>query len=78
MFVFKVRLHTISLLVFRADGLRWPTRGLRRVGSVEVDAAESRGFHVLLWRAGDLGYCLVSDVDGEALVALAGRIADAR
>jgi anti-sigma factor RsiW len=77
-FVWKHKLHTLSLFVFRGDGLRWPTRGLRRVGAVEVDAAESRGFHVLLWRAGDLGYCLVSDVDGEALVALAGRIAAAR
>jgi len=76
-FVFKVRLHTISLLVFRADGLPWPTRGLERVGPLSVAAESSRGFNVLLWRDGELGYCLVSDVGRADLDALAVRIATA-
>jgi anti-sigma factor (TIGR02949 family) len=76
-FVFKVRLHTISLFVFRADGLPWPTRGLERVGPLEVDAKVSRGFNVLMWRDGELGYCLVSDVGRADLDALAVRIATA-
>ena len=76
-FVFKVRLHTISLFVFRADGLPWPTRGLERVGPLAVDAQVSRGFNVLLWRDGELGYCLVSDVNRADLDALAVRIATA-
>jgi anti-sigma factor RsiW len=54
-FVYGRRLHTISLLVFRADGLPWPPGGARRVSTL-------RGFNVVLWRAGDLGYTLVSDV----------------
>jgi len=74
-FVFKVRLHTISLFVFRADGFPWATRGLTRVGPLEVDAQVSRGFNVLLWREGELGYCLVSDVNRAELDALAVRIA---
>jgi len=74
-FVFKDRLHTISLFVFRADGLPWPTRGLQAVGPLAVDAAVSRGFNVLLWRDGELGYCLVSDVNRADLDALAIRIA---
>jgi len=76
-FVWKARLHTISLFVFRADGLPWATRGLTRVGPLAVDAQTSRGFNVLLWRDGELGYCLVSDVNRADLDALAVRIATA-
>jgi anti-sigma factor RsiW len=35
-FVFKRRLHTISLFVFRADGLAWPAGETRNVGSARV------------------------------------------
>jgi anti-sigma factor RsiW len=69
--------HTISLLVFRAEGLRWPRRGLVSVGAVEAYADATRGFNVLLWRRGDLGYALVSDVEPAALRALAARLAPA-
>src|SRR5437867_3372001 len=34
-FVYARRLHPISLLVFRADGLAWPARDLTRIGPVE-------------------------------------------
>ena len=74
-FVFKHRLHTISLLVFRGDGLPWATGGRLRVGPLDVVAAVSRGFNVLLWRDGELGYCLVSDASRDDLAALAERIA---
>jgi anti-sigma factor (TIGR02949 family) len=74
-FVFKVRLHTISLFVFRAEGLPWPTRGLESLGPLKVDARVARGFNVLLWRDGELGYCLVSDVNRSDLDALALRVA---
>jgi anti-sigma factor RsiW len=37
----------------------------------------SRGFNVLLWRDGELGYCLVSDVNRSDLDTLAARIATA-
>jgi hypothetical protein len=35
----------------------------------------SRGFHVLTWRQGDLGYALVSDVDDKDLDVLGRKIA---
>ena len=76
-FVFKIRLHTVSLFVFRADGLPWPTQGPARVGPLSVEAHGSRGFNVLLWRERELGYCLVSDVNLSDLDALAVRIATA-
>jgi anti-sigma factor RsiW len=66
--VYARRLHTISLLVFRADGLP------ALAGAPGADAPEMRavrGLHVALWRAGDLGYAMVSDVDPHELRALA-------
>lgn len=70
-FVFHRRLHAISLLVFRADGLPWPTRGLQRIGRAQAHASAARGFNLVLWREGELGYALVSDVDMPELIHLA-------
>jgi anti-sigma factor RsiW len=74
-FVFRRNLHTISLLVFRSDGLPWPTTGLQSIGRVRVGVHVDRGFSVLLWRDGELGYCLVSDLNRAELEQLAARIA---
>jgi len=76
-FVYKRRLHTISLLVFRAEGLPWPSRGLETMGSVRAYSTVARGFNVVLWRAGELGYALVSDLDSRELLALAGKLSGA-
>jgi anti-sigma factor RsiW len=74
-FVFKRRLHLVTLFVFRADGLPWPAVTPEHVGAAPAVASDSRGFHVLLWRSGDLGYALVSDVDAHDLALLGGKIA---
>jgi anti-sigma factor RsiW len=74
-FVFKRRLHEITLFVFRAEGLRWPVVGLRSIGSAQGTIETSRGFHVAMWRRGDLGYALVSDVNEADLLALGARLA---
>jgi anti-sigma factor RsiW len=71
-FVYRRGLHRISLLVFRADGLPWPAPA--RAGAAPTATTVSRGFSVILWRAGDLGYALVSDVDPKELAALATRL----
>lgn len=72
--VYGHRLHTISLLVFRAEGFRWPSRGLTRIGGTDAFADATRGFNVLLWRQADLGYALVSDVEPGTLRTLASRL----
>lgn len=74
MLVFGRRLHRISLLVFKADGLPWPSRKLESIGGVEVYRAAARGFNVLLWREGELGYALVSDVKAPDLTLLASKL----
>src|SRR5881296_923827 len=73
-FVYARRLHPISLLVFRADGLAWPARDLTRIGPVEVYATAERGFNVIVWRREELGYALVSDIDARELGRLAARM----
>jgi anti-sigma factor RsiW len=74
-FVYHRRLHAVSLFVFRADGLPWPATNLKPVGGAQVYTTRSRGFHVLLWRRGELGYALVSDVDAAELTELAAKVA---
>jgi anti-sigma factor RsiW len=66
--------HAISLFVFKADGLPWPTSALERVGHEEIYRASARGFNVLLWREGELGYALVSDVNAQDLKLLAAKL----
>jgi anti-sigma factor RsiW len=58
---YAVRGHAVTLLVFRADGLRWPGAG---------ESARA-GWNVVLWRAGDLGHALVSDLSAAELARLA-------
>lgn len=74
-FVYRRRLHVIPLFIFRADGLTWPTRGLTPLGRVQAYSEAARGVNTILWRDGDLGYALVSDVDSSELRALAAKIA---
>jgi anti-sigma factor RsiW len=74
---YQRRLHLVSLLVFRAEGLAWPSRGLEPMGRTAAYAASSRGFNVLLWRAGDLGYALVSDIDAAELWQLGVKLGGA-
>jgi anti-sigma factor RsiW len=72
-FIYGLRQHTITLLVFRADGLPWPRRGLARIGGLDAYRTHERGFTVILWRAGDLGYALVSDADPAEVTQVAAR-----
>jgi len=83
-FVFKHRLHTATLFVFRSEGLDWPLRNDASVGPLPASSTASRGFNVLLWRGGrdgrdgrdgDLGYALVSDMDRSELGRLAVKVA---
>jgi anti-sigma factor RsiW len=76
-FIFKRRLHTITLFVFRAEGLPWPVLATQTLGGARRTIETSRGFHVLMWRKADLGYALVSDVDPTDLQTLAAKIAGA-
>jgi anti-sigma factor RsiW len=67
LFVYARRLHPISLYVVRAEGLSWPPDG-------RAASREERGFTAMLWRRGELGYALVSDVDPRELATLAVKL----
>ena len=47
-----------------------------RVPSGLASQVSSRGFNVVLWRFGDLGYALVSDAEPGVLARLAPRIVE--
>ncbi len=70
--VYKHLLHTASLAVFRADGLDFP-RAEVDLGTTLAHVESVRGFEVLVWRDGELGYALVSDMSVATLTDLARR-----
>jgi anti-sigma factor RsiW len=72
--VYQLRLHVVTLLVFRAEGLAWPDAGGRQIGPVRVQERSVRGFNAFLWRDDGLGYALVSDVNASELSELAARV----
>lgn len=65
-FVYKRRLHTASLFVVNAEGLAFPPR---------PRAQTVRGFSLILWKVGDQGYALVSDLGLSELFELQRQIA---
>jgi anti-sigma factor RsiW len=73
-FVFKRRLHTITMLVFRADGLEWPDGATQSVGPHRVQLREHDGFHVVLWKSAGLGHALISDVSSSELLQLCAKL----
>jgi anti-sigma factor RsiW len=73
-FVYARRLHLVSLLVFRAEGLQWPTGDLTPIDDVAVFTSVERGFNVIMWRRHALGYALVSDLNAAELRQLAARL----
>ncbi|MES1205738.1 MAG: zf-HC2 domain-containing protein [Pseudomonadota bacterium] len=75
--VYKRGLHVASLSVFPAAGLAFPAPG-QDAGGVPVALRQERGFRVVLWRQGELGYALVSDLTGDEILGLAARIAGGR
>ena len=68
---YRLRLHRVTLLVFRSAGLPWPP------GSESPTLRSWRGFGAVVWHGGGLGYALVSDVDAAQLRDLAVRFAAA-
>jgi anti-sigma factor RsiW len=71
---YALRRHRVTLLAFPSAGISWPGAN-RTAGGVPAYAAYRRGFGVVLWRAGDLAYALVSDVNAKELEALAAQLA---
>ncbi|MES1166187.1 MAG: zf-HC2 domain-containing protein [Verrucomicrobiota bacterium] len=75
--VYKRGLHVASLSVFPAAGLAFPAPGQDAAG-VPVAVRQDRGFRVVIWRQGQLGYALVSDLAPDEILGLAARIARGR
>jgi anti-sigma factor RsiW len=75
---YALRRHAVTLLAFQAEGLPWPGgEPPGGAGPAGLRAGGSRGFTAVLWRAGPLGYALVSDVPAAELADLARAMAPA-
>jgi len=72
--VYRRQLHKISLFVYRADGLSFP-KADRPMGRALASVRQVRGFSVIVWRDGELGYTLVSDLNENDLMRLGAEIA---
>jgi anti-sigma factor RsiW len=72
--VYKRQLHTVSLFVFPAAGLAFP-RAEQELGRVRASVRHARGFSIVLWREGELGYALVSDLNTPELLRLGADVA---
>jgi anti-sigma factor RsiW len=73
-FIYKRRLHTVSLLVTRAEGLAWPA-ATEQVGRVRANVQTVRGFTTITWVDGELGYAAVSDVERTDMLRVAAKLA---
>ena len=71
--VYALRQHAVTLLVFRAEGLAWPEASAGQ----RSRETSTRGFNVVFWRSGELGYALVSDANAKELGDLGVRLAAA-
>ncbi|HET6438283.1 MAG TPA: hypothetical protein VFG59_09495 [Anaeromyxobacter sp.] len=71
---YALRRHRVTLLAFPAEGLSWPVPD-HRLGGVPARSVSLHGFNAWLWRSGELGYALVSDVAAPELEQLAERFA---
>jgi anti-sigma factor RsiW len=73
---YSLRLHAVTLLAYRADPLDGPD-GAPGPGGLPTRVAPLRGFGVVTWRAGEIGYAVVSDVAAPELLSLAQAMAAA-
>lgn len=73
-FAFKKRLHVITLLVFRSEGLSGLPPDAGREKAPNAAPFQVRGFSGLIWQSGDLGYALVSDTAPADLLRLAQKV----
>ena len=71
---YALRRHRVTLLAFPDSGLTWPAPN-RSAGGVPAHSMSRSGFGMVLWRAGDLAYALVSDVSTQDLEKLAAELA---
>jgi anti-sigma factor RsiW len=71
--VYALRQHVVTLLVFRAEGFAGLDASAAQLGP----EGSARGFTVVLWRHGELGYALVSDVNAKELRDMGARLAAA-
>ena len=54
--VYGRNMHVINLLI-------WPAEGSTAIGETPALSTTAAGYHMVLWRKGDLNFCAVSDLE---------------
>ncbi|MBI3600696.1 MAG: zf-HC2 domain-containing protein [Nitrospinae bacterium] len=60
--------HKLSLFIFDINNLKLPEGRIIKEGDKEIFIETFKGFNVLFWREGNMGYSMVSDLGGDEMI----------
>ncbi len=60
--------HKLSLFIFDINNLKLPEGRVIKEGDKEIFIEIFKGFNVLFWREGNMGYSMVSDIGGDEMI----------
>ena len=60
--------HKLSLFIFDVNNLKLPEGRIIKEGEKEIYVDKYKGFNVLFWKEGNVGYSMVSDLGGDEMI----------
>lgn len=60
--------HKLSLFIFDVNNLKLPEGRIIKEGEKEIYVDKYKGFNVLFWKEGNIGYSMVSDLGGDEMI----------
>lgn len=60
--------HKLSLFIFDVNNLKLPDGRIIKEGEKEIYVDKYKGFNVLFWKEGNVGYSMVSDLGGDEMI----------
>lgn len=60
--------HKLSLFIFDVNNLKSPEGRIIKEGEKEIYVDKYKGFNVLFWKEGNIGYSMVSDLGGDEMI----------
>ena len=65
---FERKGHKLSLFIFDVNNLKLPEGRIIKEGEKEIYVDKYKGFNVLFWKEGNVGYSMVSDLGGDEMI----------
>ena len=60
--------HKLSMFIFDVNNLKLPEGRIIKEGEKEIYVDKYKGFNVLFWKEGNVGYSMVSDLGGDEMI----------